>query len=304
MIRPGYSLSHRYAVRARILVDGKLFFASDSAAPVLTGGNPNSVKLMLRSVGAGQTAPAGQAGNKPLEGTYWKAIELSGKPTPPQDAKREAHLQFQPGGRVSGSDGCNRLSGTYELEGDVVKFGQMAGTQMACIDAAAEVERAFREALNTATQLTFAGGRLELSDTSGKRVAAFTPEAQPLSPSASGELAGTSWKLVKFQGGDELTLTPDDGTKYTIDFAAGGGLTARVDCNRGRGTWKSSGANQLDLGPLALTRAKCPPGSLHDQIVKQWGNIRSYVLKDGHLFLSLMADGGIYELEPFVKPEP
>ena len=49
---------------------------------------------------------------------------------------------------------------------------------------------------------------------------------------------------------------------------------------------------------LALTRAACPPGSLHDQIVKQWGNIRSYVLKDGHLFLSLMADGGIYEFEP------
>lgn len=30
----------------------------------------------------------------------------------------------------------------------------------------------------------------------------------------------------------------------------------------------------------------------------QWGNIRSYVLKGGHLFLSLMADGSIYEFEP------
>jgi para-nitrobenzyl esterase len=42
----------------------------------------------------------------------------------------------------------------------------------------------------------------------------------------------------------------------------------------------------------------CPPGSLHDQIVREWGYIRSYVLEDGHLFLALMADGGIYELEP------
>ena len=49
-----------------------------------------------------------------------------------------------------------------------------------------------------------------------------------------------------------------------------------------------------------------PPGSLHDQIVKQWENIRSYVMKDGHLFLALMADGGIYEFEPraSTKPEP
>jgi para-nitrobenzyl esterase len=103
---------------------------------------------------------------------------------------------------------------------------------------------------------------------------------------------------VKFQGSDDATLTPDDGTKYTVEFGAAGRLTARIDCNRGRGTWKSSGPNQIDLGPLALTRAKCPAGSMHDQIVKQWGNIRSYVIRDGHLFLALMADGGIYQFEP------
>jgi heat shock protein HslJ len=107
-----------------------------------------------------------------------------------------------------------------------------------------------------------------------------------------------SWQLVRFQGGDGSVLTPDDRTKYTLAFDAKGSVAVRVDCNRGRGTWKSSGANQLLFGPLALTRAMCPPGSLHDQIVKQWANIRSYVLKDGRLFLSLMADGGIYEFEP------
>jgi heat shock protein HslJ len=122
------------------------------------------------------------------------------------------------------------------------------------------------------------------------------------SPAApSGSLAGTSWQLVKFQGGDDTILAPDDGTKYTIEFAAGGRLIARVDCNRGQGAWKSSGPNQIEFGPLALTRAQCPPGSLHDQIVKQWSNIRSYVIKDGHLFLSLMADGGIYEFQPVAK---
>jgi para-nitrobenzyl esterase len=75
-------------------------------------------------------------------------------------------------------------------------------------------------------------------------------------------------------------------------------VSARVDCNRGVGTWKSSGANQLEFGPLALTRAMCPPGSLHDRIAKHWLSVRSYIIKDGHLFLSLMADGGIYEFEP------
>jgi len=37
-------------------------------------------------------------------------------------------------------------------------------------------------------------------------------------------------------------------------------------------------------------------------MVKQWPYVRSYVIQDGHLFLSLMADGGIYEFEP-MRPE-
>lgn len=124
--------------------------------------------------------------------------------------------------------------------------------------------------------------------------AATSQQPQPAGP----PLAGTSWQLVKFQGGDGKVLAPDDPSKYTIAFDRNGNLTARIDCNRGRGTWASSGPGSLQLSPMALTRALCPPGSLHDQIARQWTNIRSYVLKDGHLFLSLMADGGIYEFEP------
>jgi len=109
---------------------------------------------------------------------------------------------------------------------------------------------------------------------------------------------GTSWQLVRFQSSDDKLLTPDEPAKYTIAFGTDGSISARIDCNRGRGTWKSSGQNQLQYGPLALTRAACPPGSLHDRIVKDWEFVRSYTLKDGHLFLALMADGGIYEFEP------
>jgi heat shock protein HslJ/membrane-bound inhibitor of C-type lysozyme len=116
--------------------------------------------------------------------------------------------------------------------------------------------------------------------------------------SAAPGLGGTSWQLVRFHGSDDKLLTPDDPAKYTIAFGTDGSVNARIDCNRGRGTWKSSGPNQLELGPLALTRAMCPPGSLHDRIVKDWGFVRSYTLKDRHLYLALMADGGIYEFEP------
>ena len=129
-------------------------------------------------------------------------------------------------------------------------------------------------------------------------ISTFSACAQALSQNAVTTLDSTSWQLVKFQGSDDTTLTPDDRTKYTVTFNANGSVAARIDCNRGQGAWKSPGPNQLEVGPLALTRAMCPPGSLHDQIVKHWPFIRSYLIKDHHLFVSLLADGGIYEFEP------
>ena len=118
--------------------------------------------------------------------------------------------------------------------------------------------------------------------------------AQMPSPS----LSGTSWQLVRIQSMDDKVATPTDRSKYTMTFGADGRVNMRVDCNRGSGTWKSTEASQLVFGPMAMTRAMCPPGSLHDRIVKDLPYVRSYVIKEGHLFVSLMADGGIYEFEP------
>jgi para-nitrobenzyl esterase len=117
-------------------------------------------------------------------------------------------------------------------------------------------------------------------------------------PQPAGEgLVGPVWQLVRFRGGDDRVLTPGDRTQYTLQFQGDGRVSARIDCNRGSGGWKSAGKNQIEFGPMAITRAMCPPGSMHDHVVKQLPYIRSYVIKDGRLFLSLMADGGSYEFE-------
>jgi len=115
------------------------------------------------------------------------------------------------------------------------------------------------------------------------------------------ELAGTSWKLVKLQTGDEETHVPDDGSKYTITFGANGRVTTRVDCNSASSTWKTPRAGELQFGSWSRGSAKCGAGSLHDKIVTEGANPRSYSIKDGHLFLSGMAAGGFYELEPLAN---
>ena len=120
-----------------------------------------------------------------------------------------------------------------------------------------------------------------------------------LQKSSSGNpLSGTSWQLVKFQGPDERTFTPDDKSKYTITFARNGRVTVRVDCNRGSSTWRVAANGELEFGSWSRTNAKCGPGSLHDQIVTEGADVHKFELKDGRLFLFGMPRGGFYELEP------
>jgi heat shock protein HslJ/membrane-bound inhibitor of C-type lysozyme len=135
---------------------------------------------------------------------------------------------------------------------------------------------------------------------SGAAVVNISAQAPP--PRVAASLAGISWQLVKLQGSDGKAETPDDPTKYTIEFSVDGALAARVDCNRGTGTWTSSGPGQLQFGPLALTRDTCPSGSLHDRVAKDLGLVRSYVFKENRLLLSL--DGGTYEFEAGRQKEP
>ncbi len=116
--------------------------------------------------------------------------------------------------------------------------------------------------------------------------------------SAGDGLAGTSWRLVKIRSMDDRSYTPDDRSKYTLAFEADGRIRVRVDCNRGQGSWSEPEPGQLTFGRLVTTRVMCPPGSLHDRFIRDLGAVRSYRIQDGRLYLSLMADGGIYEFEP------
>ena len=116
--------------------------------------------------------------------------------------------------------------------------------------------------------------------------------------SAPTSLEGSSWRLVQIAMSNGVTRPAIERSRYTIGFGRDGVLNVRFDCNRGRGSWKSSGPGSLEFGALALTRALCPTGSLHDELVRQWPYVRSYLVRDGRLYLSLMADGGSLEFEP------
>lgn len=78
----------------------------------------------------------------PLEGTRWNVTHTTQGPAAGAvddpnaavsagTAPAKAYLEFADG-KVTGSDGCNRLSGSAEISGDVITFGPIASTKMAC----------------------------------------------------------------------------------------------------------------------------------------------------------------------------
>jgi heat shock protein HslJ len=117
-------------------------------------------------------------------------------------------------------------------------------------------------------------------------------------PEVPSDLTARTWQLVEIAAMNDHTDVPDDHSLYTVEFNANGVVKIRADCNRGTGSWFSSSPGQLRFGQIAVTQALCPPGSLHDQFLKEFPWVRSYVIKDGHLFLATMADGSIIEFAP------
>ena len=116
-------------------------------------------------------------------------------------------------------------------------------------------------------------------------------------------LGGTAWKLVEFQSMDDTTLKPESGATYTLAFERDGRVRIQADCNRAQGPWRSPDNVRLELGPFAATLVHCP-SALSDQFLRDLGDVRSYVLEHGHLYLALKVDAGIYEFEPMEWTKP
>lgn len=135
----------------------------------------------------------------------------------------------------------------------------------------------------------------------------------PAPTAAPSPLAGTQWQLVAFESmsDEQGTARPPDPANYTLAFGVDGRASLRLDCNRGSATWKASAATgdtpgrrsgSLEFGALATTRAMCPPASLEPRVAKALPFVRSYLLMDGRLHLSLLADGGILVFAPAPRP--
>ena len=79
-------------------------------------------------------------------------------------------------------------------------------------------------------------------------------------PSSSSSVATTTltgaWKLQSLTTSDATTVTIDKPELFTLEFSDATRLAARIDCNRGAGSFALNG-DTMTIGAMAVTKAYC-----------------------------------------------
>jgi len=113
---------------------------------------------------AGVGTPATSVAPGPaLKETHWNLIELNGDPVTAASAESQPYIYLHSeGDKLSGSGGCNRLFGSFDLSGNSLQFHSVASTRMACADNSMEHEPALLEALKLVSSYRIEGDTLIL----------------------------------------------------------------------------------------------------------------------------------------------
>jgi heat shock protein HslJ len=200
-------------------------------------------------------AAAAAPGTGSLHGTAWVLTAVAGRQV---SGGPTATLQFE-GGRVSGSDGCNRFAGGYSATGSAFEVSPpLATTQMACPEPVASEARAFMAALEAAKGYRIDGALLQLLSADGATLA--TLAAQSLL------LEGTSWHATGINNGRQAVQGIVNGTTVTLSFGAAGDASGSAGCNHYSGRYEASGAG-FSIGAIAVTSMNCaaPEGVMEQE---------------------------------------
>jgi heat shock protein HslJ len=141
-----------------------------------------------------------------------------------------------------------------------------------------------------------------LSACTAAPMATQLPDRIPAGPIA---LSDVTWQLVEFQSMDDAqgTSRPANPSSYTMKLGTDGSASFKFDCNSGSGTYTSTKAadglsGTIAFTPIASTLMACLPPSMGEKLAANTRYMSGWLLKDGKLNVSLMADGGIYVWEP------
>lgn len=116
-------------------------------------------------------------------------------------------------------------------------------------------------------------------------LAACVPATGTVNPA---DLNNREWTLLNIQYPDGTVSTPEFG-EYTLEFDfEEERMFVVADCNQGSAAFEANEDGLLVVGPIALTRVACAPGSISDEFVAQLGLANNFGFTDGYLHLSTL----------------
>jgi heat shock protein HslJ len=122
------------------------------------------------------------------------------------------------------------------------------------------------------------------------------PVPPPGNTGIPNELTGTTWTWIGFTSPSEQVAV-DSPASYAVTFQQDGTVNITADCNQGQGSYQVNGQSlQIQVG--SITKAACPPGSFSDKFIQYLGSAALYSLKEGSLYVDLIADGGTLVFAP------
>ena len=207
--------------------------------------------VIASGCGDEDSTPSAAAGGTQLVGTQWvldvSALGMS-------DAGSVSSWIAFERDRVSGNDGCNTFSGSYEADGSKLTFGPLAGTKMACGSPADDVSRAVTAALARVRTYEQSADTLRMEDAGGETLLTYAAGAAGVEG---------SWTVVSVLYDGAIRSAMAD-TEPTADFSADGTISGNTGCNEFHGPYTLQG-KKLDIGPLTATKKACPTKEASEQ---------------------------------------
>lgn len=173
-----YGISRSFGESLLTSVEASLAMRPALASPKPDSPAPKPMLVVQRFISlSSDTACPPLPAAVALQGTYWKLEKLRGNAIERLGREAEPHFVLQTAkNRVAGSSGCNRLTGTYVLNGNRLKLTRLAVIGKPCRDGGKQAQ-AFTTALRQVVSWRVADRQLLLVDAQGSPIVQF--KAQP-----------------------------------------------------------------------------------------------------------------------------
>lgn len=237
--------------------------------------------LFLASCSMQNTTQNSNTNNLQVENTYWSLVEFDGKPVPASVAGKVHIMLSEDGTRLSGSDGCNRITGNYTLSnGTQLAFSQIASTRMACQTVGWNAAE-FNEMLETTNNFTVSDNKLMLNVNKRAPLAVFVKVEK-------NDIVNKYWKLIELEG-QQVNMADNQEREQYFIIRDDGTITGFAGCNPFSGNYTlDTGALRIKYNNVLSTLRSCPDVKIDESAFLNVFNLTdNYTLVEDRLMLNV-----------------